>query len=237
MDRATGYEPVGRAFESLRAHHSICRFRHFRKPPKMKTPCAEGLRQIICACLPCLLLLYVAWCRDDLRSNRGFGGNALFHVRAETPTGVIGQVEDTAGKNSQHQCGGGGEGKAEARGDADAAGFSEAGGFLHGCGLFRLCVNGSEKLQVVEASDAAVDEAYDAEPHVAGLERPGKDVELAKEAAGEGNTNERKQKESEQRGEDRAPHGEALVVLDRAQRLVVSANLGNDGEGADAHCG
>ena len=70
-----------------------------------------------------------------------------------------------------------------------------------------------------------------------GLQRGGEDVELAEEAAGEGNPDQREQEEGQQRGEHGTAQCEALVVGDGAQRLLVSADLGDDGEGADVHGG
>ena len=66
-------------------------------------------------------------------------------------------------------------------------------------------VERGEQAQVVEAGDAAVEQADDGEPDVAGVDGGGEDVELAEEAAGEGNADQREQEEGEQRGE----HGAA----------------------------
>ena len=72
---------------------------------------------------------------------------------------------------------------------------------------------------------------------MAGVQRGGEDVELAEEAAGKGNADQREQEEGKQRGRAGAAQGEAAVVVDGAQGLVVAADLGDDGEGADVHGG
>ncbi len=65
----------------------------------------------------------------------------------------------------------------------------------------------------------------------------GEDIELAEEAAGEGDSDEGEKEEGEQGGEVGALAGEAGVVVDGAGALVVAADLGEDGEGADVHGG
>jgi hypothetical protein len=80
-------------------------------------------------------------------------------------------------------------------------------------------------------------QADDGEPDVAGLDGGGEDVELAEEAAGEGDADEREQEEGEQRGEDGAAQGEAGEVVDVCGGFVVAGDLGDDGEGSDVHGG
>ena len=70
-----------------------------------------------------------------------------------------------------------------------------------------LGVDGGEQAEVVEAGDAAVEQADDGEPDVAAVDGGGEDVELAEEAAGEGDSDQREQEEGEQRGEDGALRG------------------------------
>jgi len=72
---------------------------------------------------------------------------------------------------------------------------------------------------------------------VAGADGGGEDVELAEEAAGEGNSDEREEEEGHQGGENGSLEGEAGVVGGGAGGLVVAGDLGDDGEGADVHGG
>ena len=64
-----------------------------------------------------------------------------------------------------------------------------------------------QQAQVVEAGDAGVQQADHRQPDVAAVDGGGEDVELAEEAAGEGNADQREQEEGQQRGQARARAG------------------------------
>src|SRR5216683_2125030 len=146
--------------------------------------------------------------------------------------GVLSQSEGAVGENAEDQGRDRGEGQADACRDADGAALGDVGAVGGGAG-----VDGREQAEVVEAGYAAVEQADDREPDVAGVDGGGEDVELAEEASGEGDSDEREEEEGEERGEDGALEGEAGVVVGGAGGLVVAGDLGDDGEGSDVHGG
>jgi hypothetical protein len=127
----------------------------------------------------------------------GMGGALLAGLFDEGGVaGVLGEGDGTVGQDAEGERSDGGEGEADGRRNADGTKLGEAGALRAGPG-----VDGGQQAQVVEAGDAAVEQADDSEPDVASVDGGGEDVELAEEAAGEGDSDERKQEEAEESGE------------------------------------
>ena len=143
---------------------------------------------------------------------------------------ALGEAQDAIGSDAKQQRGDGREG------DGDGGRYGYWG--IWSCRrivVSRTCVKRCEQAQVVEAGDSTVEQADKSEPYVAGMKCRGEDVELAEESAGERNSDEREQEETEHCCENRSREGEAGVVVYRAEVLVVAGDLGDDGERADIH--
>ncbi len=112
--------------------------------------------------------------------------------------GVLGKPDRAIGHDAEDECSHCSEGETDGCGDADGTKLVEASTVGAGLGVDR-----GQQTQVVEAGDAAVEQADDGEPDVAGVDGGGEDVELAEEAAGEGDSDQREQEEGEKRGEVR----------------------------------
>ena len=156
----------------------------------------------------------------------GFGAVAEAGVLGE-PEGLAGEDAEDEGARGRRRRGRGRRGCVKRR--VERAGRATSVG---GAG-----VDGGEQAQVVEAGDAGVEQADDGEPDVAGVDGGGEDVELAEEAAGEGDADQREQEEGEQGGEHGALRARPVKSSMRAGVLVVAGDLGDDGEGADVHGG
>src|SRR5277367_1300816 len=76
--------------------------------------------------------------------------------------GVLGEGDGAAGQNAEGERSGRGQREADGCGDADGAKLVEAGALAAGLGI-----DGSQQAEVVEACDAAVEQADDREPDVA----------------------------------------------------------------------
>ena len=93
------------------------------------------------------------------------------------------------------------------------------------------------KAQIVSRGQAGIEQADDGESDGSSADCGSEGVELAEEAAGEGNADERDEEEDEQAAEQRRAIDEAAEIVDERQVLVVSADQGDDGEDADVHGG
>jgi len=99
--------------------------------------------------------------------------------------GVLGEGDGAIGQDAEGECGDRGQRDSNGCRDADGTKLVETGALGARAGL-----DGGQQSQVVEAGDAAVEQADDCEPDVAVVDGGGEDVELAEEAAGEGDPDE-----------------------------------------------
>src|SRR5271154_6028783 len=79
--------------------------------------------------------------------------------------GVLGEGDGAAGQNAEGERSGRGQREADGRGDADGAELVEADALAA-----RFGIDGGKQAEVVEAGDAAVEQADDREPYVAAVD-------------------------------------------------------------------
>lgn len=111
----------------------------------------------------------------------GLGRGSLVHGDV---CAALGEAEDAVGGDAKEEGSNRSEGEGDGCGDGDLI-EADVLGVVRGAS-----VESGEEAEVVEAGDSAVEQADDCEPDVAGMERGGEDIELAEEAAGEGDSNE-----------------------------------------------
>jgi len=97
--------------------------------------------------------------------------------------------------------------------------------------------NCESEAQVIGRSKAGVEKTNDGEDDRASADGGGEGVELAEEAAGEWNSDERDEEEDDQGAEERRAVDEAFVVGNEGTLVVVAARDGDECEDADVHGG
>ena len=107
------------------------------------------------------------------------------------------------------------------------------GGFTRGIAH----VHHDDEAEVVVGADDAVDGHQNREPDQVGVDGGLEDVELAEEACGDGQAEERKQEEAQGCGDDRLATAEAGVVIEREVLFAGTAELADDCEGAEFYEG
>ena len=85
-----------------------------------------------------------------------------------------------------------------------------------------LHVHHHQDPQIVVSRDRAVQQAENRQPHQVRLQRRLEDIELAEEAGGQRNADQREQEHRQQRGGHRLAHGEAREVVDADMLLALA---------------
>src|SRR6185312_17320535 len=154
----------------------------------------------------------------DRSVGRGAGGD-----RRVGFGGGLGVNKNPAGHDAQDECGGSGkkDGKKQRHRRTRHGGDRSI--------LRRAGIESGDDAQVIEAGESAVDEAQDGQPDESGVDSGGKDVELAEESAGEGNSNERDEEEGHGSAEQRGAIGETAVIVDEGKAVIEFAGVADDG--------
>src|SRR5260370_31165304 len=141
--------------------------------------------------------------------------------------GLDDEVEDTVGEEAEVDgvdcCEGQEEVDGEAEADYSVGGLR--GGLAH--------VHYDDETNVVVGPDDAVDGHQDGQPDEVRAHSGLEDVELAEEACGDGQAEQREQEEGEDGGGDGLALAEAGVIIETEVLFAGSTELGDDGEGAE----
>src|SRR5260370_41154891 len=145
--------------------------------------------------------------------------------------GLEDEVEDTVGEEAEVDGADGGDGQDEVdgEGEADYSGGGLRAGLAH--------VHYDDETNVVVGADDAVDGHQDGQPDEVRADSGLEDVELAEEASGDGQAEQREQEEGENGGGDGLALAEAGVIIEAEVLFTGAAELGDDGEGAEFHEG
>src|ERR1700722_394569 len=145
--------------------------------------------------------------------------------------GGLGGVENGAGNYAESKCGY--HGHCDGGTNRNPYFWSRRSCF----GWIRFLGCDCGEAQVIGCGESRVEQADDCEPDCSAADGCREGIELAEEAAGEGNSDERDEEEDEQAAEKRRSIYEAAVVVDEGEMFFVSGDEGDDGEDADVHGG
>src|ERR1035437_2744441 len=150
----------------------------------------------------------------------------LLHNRG----GFAGELQHPGGEDAQEE--GAERGHQQRDAQAGGQGLGRLGGFAR-----FVHVHHHQDAQIVVRRNGAVQQTENRQPIQVAIQRRLEDVELAEEAAGERDADQREQEDGEQGGGQRLFAAQALEIVDALEALALARKHGDGGEGAHIHEG